>query len=160
MRISKNNQGFGLLEVVIGLAIILVALLALVGTFSIAIKSTLSNVEKIQATYLMEEGVEAVKLLRDESWTDKIANLSVGTSYSLGWDSGTGKWSTTTPQYFGNFWRVFQVDNVYRDVNNDVAPSGTLDSDIKKLTVAVSWLNRGATTTKSVTTYITNLFGN
>jgi len=155
----KTNQGFGLLEIVIGSTIISVALIALVGAFSLAVKSSISNTSKVQATYLIEENIEAVKTLRDTSWSANIAPLTVGQDYFINWDST--KWATTTtPETIEIFSRSFKLDSVYRDGSNDIAQSGTLDVSTRKLTVTVSWLDRGNTIVKIGETYMTDLFAN
>jgi len=154
-----NQKGFGLLEVAIGATIISVALLVLLSTYGSDVKGALGNESSIKAAYLAEEGVEAVKLLRDGGWNLNLATLVPGTNYYLSW--GGSSWSTTlVPQYVDGFERSFVVSSVYRDANSDITTSGSIDANTLKLVVSVAWSIHGATTTKSVSTYVTNLFGN
>ena len=59
------------------------------------------------------------------------------------------------------FERIFTIENVGRDANDDIIGSGGInDPDTKKIVVSVSWRGRNGTTTESMSTYITNLFSN
>ena len=155
--ISKS-KGFGLIEIIIGSAILTVSLIAISTYFQKSLQLSQDSGKTVQAGFLLEEGVEVVKFFRDTSWVN-ISGLTAGTSYYLQFD-GT-KWATTSSNVFvdGIFERKFVVDNVSRDANDDIVSSGgTNDADTKKATVSVSWLGRNGTTTKSISTYITNIF--
>ncbi|MDO8493030.1 MAG: hypothetical protein Q7S19_00590 [bacterium] len=156
---GKNN-GSGIIEVVVGLAIISVGIFSILRTYNYYIKFAIAHRYDVQLALLAEEGIEAVKLLRDTGWATKITPLSSGTNYSLAY--ATSSWaSTTTIKYIdGRFNRTFILSDVYRDSNDRIASSGTLDPNTKKVIVSVFARNILATTTKSISTYITNIFGN
>lgn len=154
------KKGIGLVEIIIGSAIILVVAVALVQSYNTYILYALGNQNNTRANFLLEEGVETLILLRDESWTSNISTLQNGVNYYL-YFNGTNWRSTTTPQYIdSDFVRSFSLDAVNRDTNDDISASGTLDPNIKKATVTVSYFQGHGTTTKSVSTYITNLYAN
>jgi Tfp pilus assembly protein PilV len=160
-KIYKNKRGMSLVEVVVGSTIILVAFLALLTTYNLYLKSTFNNSRIIQASLIAEEGIEATRLMRSSNWTSNIANLSNGVSYYFSWDGS--KWvSSTLNVYVDNsFERKFVLSPVYRDSNDKIASSGTLDASTKLVTVTVSWRDSGgATSTRSLSTYLTNIFGN
>lgn len=157
----NKKKGFGLLEIVIGVAIISVTLFSLAAVAHIALKVARESIRKSQAAFLMEEGVEVMKLMRDAGWSANISTLTAGTNYYLYLDAGTTWRSTATPLVIdGIFTRTVRLDNVYRDANNDIATTGTLDGNIKKVTVSVSWTDRGVTTTKNMVGFVANLFKN
>jgi type II secretory pathway pseudopilin PulG len=160
MKRSISQQGMGLLEIVVGLSILAVTMASMVMTYKAYIRASFATTESIQASYLAEETFEAVKMLRDKSWTSNIATLTNGTTYYLYWNGST--WvATTTLQYVDNqFLRSFKLAAVNRDSNDDIAVSGTLDANTKKVDVSVAWQVAPATTTKTLSTYITNLFSN
>lgn len=116
----------------------------------------------IQSGFLLEEGIEALKQMRDEGWTSTIASLTPGTTYYFLWNGS--KWTTTSaPQKVENlFYRSFVLADVYRDGSDNIASAGTLDPGTKKVSMKVEWRRQGgnATTTESAETYITNLFSN
>jgi len=155
--ISKS-KGFGLIEIIIGSAILTVSLIAISTYFQKSLQLSQDSGKTVQAGFLLEEGVEVVKFFRDTSWLN-ISGLTAGTFYYLQFD-GT-KWATTSSNIFvgGVFERKFVINNVSRDANDDIVSSGgTNDADTKKAAVSVSWLGRNGTTTKSISTYITNIF--
>jgi len=155
---KSKSKGFGLIEIIIGSAILTISLIAISTYFQKSLQLNQDSGKTVQASFLLEEGIETVKFFRNISWQN-ISGLTAGTSYYLQFD-GT-KWATTSSNVFvdGVFERKFAIDNVSRDVNDDIVSSGgTNDADTKKATVLVSWLTRSGTTTKSISTYITNIF--
>ncbi len=151
------KRGIALIEIVIGAAIISIGILAINSTFNTYIQYALSNQKNAEAAYLLEEGLEAMTLIRDNAWSN-VSNLSTTTTYYLTF-SGSA-WSTTaTAQYVdGVFLRSINVYDVFRDGNSDIAISGTYDPNIKKITSTVSYWQGKATTTKSMSVYVANIF--
>lgn len=148
------------MEVLVGASIFLVVLLGLSSALNIIIQASLANTPKIQGTLLAEEGLEAVRVMRDNGWTANIQPLASNTNYFLTFNGATFK-STTTPSYIdGTFYRTFRLSDVYRNSSQDISGSGTLDPKTKLVTVSVSWSFHGATTTESIPTYLTNIFNN
>jgi Tfp pilus assembly protein PilV len=157
-----RKKGMGMLEILIGSSIIVIGLVAIIQSYNYYLHIALTNTPAIQASYLLEESVEAMRSLRDQSWTSNIASLSTSNTYYLSYNTTTNKWSTTGTNAFidRTFERKITVASVYRDASNDIVSSGTLDTNTRKITATVSWQNQGATTSKSVSTYLTNLFSN
>ncbi len=159
---KKNKKsGFGLIEIVIGSAIISTAIVALLSTFALYTRYAVLNQNNIQAALLTEEVFEGLKFMRDSGWTKYISPLTSGTAYQLAFSGGL--WTaTTTPQPYvdGIFLRTVTLDPVYRDGSSDIATSGTLDTAMRKVTVSIAYNQKGATTTTSSVSYIANLFSN
>jgi hypothetical protein len=131
----------------------------LLGVHSLYLKTALENGKAVQAAYLAEEGVEVMRYLRDASWTQNIAPLSLNTPYGLAMSNAWVTNSTST--WIGGFNRIVTLASVERDAESDiVASGGTIDPNIKLVSVSVSWPQHGATTTKTVATYLTNLHSN
>lgn len=161
----KYNKGVSLVEIVVAAAIIMVSVVSIFATHAIMVKFSLSNTEYIQGALLAEEGVEAIKTLRDYSFSSEITPLFIDTPYYLEWDGS--RWVTTTDTIITDnvFERFFYVDDVFRDVTtDDIVPPGGIssvfDPSTKKITMSVSWLEKGATTTKTIETYIHDTFNN
>lgn len=155
---KKLSKGFGLIEIIIGSSILTISLISISTYFQKSLQLNQDSVKITQASFLLEEGLEIAKFFRDTSWLN-ISGLTPGTSYYLQFD-GT-KWATTSSNAFidGSFERKLLIDNVFRDVNDDIVSSGgTNDPNTKKTTVSVSWFGRSGTTTKSISTYLTNIF--
>jgi len=149
-------KGFTIVEVIVGSAIILVFVSALSVAMSLYVSILPERINNIQAEFLAKEGVEAVKYLRNESWDNNIATLSNDTDYYLDFSGGTWSLSTTANTIDGTFTRTIVFLDVYRDGNNDIASSGTLDPDARRLLVTVSWNSESET----IETYITDILGN
>lgn len=151
------NKGFGIVEIIVGAAIISFAFFGLMNTANLSLKVLHENSRDLKAVFLLEEGAESVKILRDEDWNN-IAALVIGTDYYLEFDGEI--WNSTTTNVFIDdfFEKKFIFEDVYRDSNDDISVSGTLDPNTKKTAVSVSWRGRNGTTTKSVSFFISNIF--
>ena len=158
-----HSRGFSLVEVVVATAICLTIVLGIVAAFVGTLRVSSGSTSRVQASFLEEEGLEAVRILRDSSWSGNVASLTSGTSYYLVYDGAAVTWKATTTKQFidGTFDRTFVLSDVYRDASkNIVVNGGTLDPTIKKVTVSVAWREKNATTTHSLSTHLTNIFNN
>src|SRR3989344_5241776 len=132
--------GFGLIEIVIGSAIFALSILGISSYYQQALQVSQKTGKFVQAGFLLEEGMEIA-------------------TYYLSWNGSSWATSTTNTFIEGIFERTLIIDNVSRDSSDDIVSSGgTLDVGTKKATVSVSWNERGATTTKTISTYLTNFF--
>ena len=157
----KGMTGVSLIEAVFGVSLVSIFIFSVMLASQLSQKIAGESVRNMQASFLMEEGVDAVKILRNTSWGSNVGNLTAGTNYYLNYNGTT--WTTSANNVYidGIFERKLVLDNVYRDGNDDIASSGTLDVGTKKATVSVSWFGRsGATTTKNAVFYLTDLFAN
>jgi len=167
---EKYRTGFTLVEIVVGVGMLTMFLGANFLYFRKVLDVSQQTTRHIQSGFLLEEGVEAVKLLRDKGWGANIATLTNGTKYYFTWDSINREWDvTTTPQLVENlFTRYFILAAVYRNVGTDnivpasVGAPDVLDTGTKKVVVTVVWPLRSSTvtSTSSVETYISNIFNN
>jgi len=155
-----NQSGFGIVEVLVASVIVSLVLVGLHATTVQALRLVQQSVKRTQAAFLAEETIEVLRSKRDSGWASSVGTLSNGIDYFLEFD-GTA-WNITTANVFIDdlFERKFALEAVYRDGNDDIAGSGGVDSNTKKITVTVSWSAQTGTTTQSVSTYITNLFQN
>lgn len=154
----QANQGFTLLEILIGASIITASFLGVLTVFDRLTGASRQMVELTQAGFLLEEGLEAARIWRDNSWAN-LGDWPAGTEYYLTW-SGS-KWATSTANVFldGQFERKIKLTAVSRDGNSDiVSAGGTDDPNTKLMTITVAWSASGATTTKTLSAYFTNLF--
>src|SRR3990167_1174999 len=55
---------------------------------------------------------------------------------------------------------AYLAEEVRRNADKDISDSGDVDDNIRKVTIAVSWQDGRGTTTKKISTYVTNLFKN
>src|SRR5438105_3116687 len=125
LRVQKN-KGFSIVEVLVAAAIISASSATIFGAYALATRYSLENTPNIKAAMLLEEGAEALKVMRDSSWTKKIASLSLGTSYRFYFDQTQGTWLATTSVAMidKQFDRAFTLSAVGRDSSFNVLSSG------------------------------------
>lgn len=159
---QKLRKGMTLVEVVVGVAILSVFFLVLADVFNLYLSTSLTAQKSVKATFLAEEGIEAVKFMRKVSWDNRITTLSSNTPFYVFWHNNT--WYNTTDitgTYIDGYERSLMFSDVNRDASyNIVSSGGTLDPNTRELVVTVSWKNNNATTTKTLKTYIMNLYDN
>lgn len=160
MATNKYKRGFGMVEAVIAISIVAGFIVILAGINTLYLKISFGQSSKIEAAFLAEEGLEVMRYLRDKDWSANMGSMLNDTDYFLTF-SGTD-WATTTAlTYIGIFDRRIRLSAVNRDASDNITTvGGTLDSNTRLLTSTVAWPEHGATSTKSVSTYITNLFSN
>src|SRR4051812_43467589 len=88
-----QQRGFFLIEVVVAASVIAVVLILLLSSIQDMVEVSQRSLERTKASFLLTEGAEAVKSIRDDAWTN-ISVLTAGTTYYLSWNGS--KWSLTT----------------------------------------------------------------
>src|SRR3989344_1824221 len=161
----RRQSGFGLLEIVIAVSIIGAVVFALSSVFLMSNKLETRASNQIRANFLAEEGLEALRFLRDESWSGHLANLNTATTYYLSFNAADSAWSVSIsdPGLIGGiFARSFVVGAVNRDGSDDVIdpPAGSPDANTKKFSVSVSWQERGVYSAITLSTYLSDIFAN
>ncbi len=158
----KYTKGIVLAEVIVGAAIIATSFVAIIGVYSTLTKYSFQTLPRIQAAMLAEEGLEALRSMRDESYATRLSPLSTNTTYYLYWSPTLSKFmaTTTSSSIDSTFTRTLTVQNAYRDGSYNLASAGTLDADTKLLTVSVAWMQGTATSTYVLKSYISDIFNN
>lgn len=160
MKEEKYFKGIGLVEVIVSVSILTVIIIGLISTFNYYVGAGIRSTAKIQGSLLAEETLEALRFMRDSSWSN-LGDLATGTPYHLEFTGALWKASTTKIMVDGTFEQVFVLGDVYRrDSDDDIIPFSSGDAktlDPETLLITVSVLKDAATTTEIVT-YMTNLF--
>ncbi len=150
---GMNKSGFGLIEIVVVTAVVTTALFAFSQTGILSVRLLRAEKENLEATLLAQEAMEAIRSLRDESWTNNITPMVNATTYYPIVENGKWKLSTVSPGVLnGKYTRVAIFDEVRRDAQDRISPSGTVDSGTRKVTARVTWGGKQA----EIVTYITN----
>lgn len=152
-----TTKGSSLVEVVVVAAVLGAVAAAFFGSYSALSRFHQKNMLSIKGGLLAEEGLEALRLIKDNGWSN-LSSLPSGVSRYLA--LGMSAWSvTTTPEVVdGAFYRSFKVFPASRDASDDIVSSGgAVDPDTLLLESSVSWDWRGSTTTVKYQTYVTNL---
>ncbi len=157
-----SERGMGIVEAVVVIAIASAAFGAILGSAVFFLRGGMANADRVQAAYLLDEGVEALRFLRDEGYTANILPL-VGTTFDVG-AVPTGYVATSTGAlHLGAFTRTISMEAVHRRTSDDIiVPAGsadphTLDPGTVAVSVTVTW-PRGIPIT--ATTYISDIHEN
>lgn len=162
----RHNRGFGLIEIVITVAVVSVGFFALSAIAQSAFRAVHSKATERQAIYLAEETIEVARFLRDISWSTHIASLGTGVTYYPVFASTTRTWSfasTVPPFVFGVFAQEALLLPVYRDslthdITASTSPNTYLDAGTKEIISRVTWDNN--TRFVEIRAYLSNMFQN
>jgi Tfp pilus assembly protein PilV len=155
----KNQQkGFLVVEILVAASIITLTILSATVVAQKSIYVSRQALNATQAAYLLEEGAEAVRVHRDNAWSN-ISSMTVGTNYYPVFSGGAWTFPTSAST-IGIFTRKVVLSNVNRDnTTKDIVTSGgTVDTGTKLVTVTISWNEGINVITKTLPFYITNIF--
>lgn len=148
------------MEILTVIAIIGVTLTSLLGLVSFSLEISTLNKQTTQADIAAREAMEAVRNFRENTtWeTDGIGIMSTSTDYHPQVSSSTLKWVLVSgTESVGIFTKKIAFTNVQRDGSDNIVESGgTNDPDTKKITVTVSWTEKGRDHQMKLTSYLTN----
>ena len=145
-----------MVEVLIVVSVITVSIIVALSVAQKSIYLARQSLSQAKVAFLLEEGAEAARIVRDNNWSN-ISSLTLGTDYYLVFSGGT--WTlSVAPSTVGIFTRKVVFSPAYRDVNQNLASSGTPDSQTVLVTVSVSWIDSGKNLSKTIQFYLTDLF--
>lgn len=150
-----RSSGQGMLEVVLALAIFGFLAAALISMVAGGFRGLEQGGEQTQAEALVQEGIEAVRAIRDRAWNENIYSLSAVSISGSEWVFD----GESTTQTIGQFTRTISFDDVCRDAIDEIAtcPGAYTDVHSKKVTSTVDWTIRGGiSNTVQRVAYITN----
>lgn len=159
MQVIKKNhthvKAFTLIEVLLAIVIFTISSIAVVSlsidTLNRDVKTELGS----EALRYAQEGIEATRAIRSEDYWD----LTTG-EHGLALTNDT--WSfATAPEVIDEFYeRTIYIEDVYRDASNDIAETGTLDPNTKKVRSVIAWSARGILPRETeLETYLSNWTG-
>ena len=119
--------------------------------------ATVEASDRVRAGFLLEEGFEAVKTIRDAGWAT-IQSLTLDQPYYLVFSGGAWQATTSLQTIDAVFERSFTVRPVLRDASYNIASAGANDADARKIEFTISWNERARPITMTGVTYLTNLF--
>ncbi len=156
MRHSSDQFGFTIIEIIIALAVVLTACVGLLQLASLQTKAAALAAQETRAYFLASEGIEAIRIVRDEGWAN-IGNLQKETLYYPVIQSGTWALSSSNPGVINGYTRSVVFHQVLRDGNGNITSSGSSDANSILAQAQVSFTPQGGgTQTISLQTYLTN----
>jgi len=117
-----SSKGFSLIEIILSSGLLALFALAFLGVLGFSQESTLRAGQRNRAIFLAEEGLEAARSIRDESFN----NLSTG-NHGL---TSSSKWGfTDQPDIIENFIRTITITDI--------------NSQTKQVTSQIDWKQTG-----------------
>lgn len=151
-----NQKGLGMVEIIVVIAVIIVAFTAILQLFRLEIRTERVRREELRAYALLSEAMEAARSVRDDEWSN-LSTLTPGVDYYSTIQDGSWILSGTDPGQINGYSRWVVLSQVQRDANDDIVSSGgTLDPDTLLVTGYVEWQSGGETKNRSLATYLTN----
>ncbi len=146
-----------MLEIVVALGIFVIIIAALTSLVLGSFTSLERGSQFIRAEGLAQEGVGAIRSIKDRAWNELVYNRSAVATSSYRW----GLVGEGTTEQIGSFSRTIDFSPVYRDSNGNIVPATSsgayLDVLSKQVVVNISWeIREGASSTVAWTTYLTN----
>jgi type II secretory pathway pseudopilin PulG len=157
---AKNERGFGMVEMVVAIAIIVVTFISILQVLFLETRAQILAREDTSAYVVARETMEAVRSVRDSDWTN-ISSLSYSTAY-YPQINASSQWElvASNPGPVGIYTRWVEFEEVLRDIDDNIATSGVSDPDTRKATVYVEWIRPGGDTrTVTLEAYLTNWQG-
>ncbi|HRY52818.1 MAG TPA: prepilin-type N-terminal cleavage/methylation domain-containing protein [Candidatus Portnoybacteria bacterium] len=139
-----NQQGMGIIEILVVVAIIGVSLASLAGLGNFALKVQRQLKQNTIASFLASEEIEAARAIKDGQWS-ALASLATETPMHPAKSPSSDQWIMEGgEETLNGFTRQIIISNVYRDGSFNIASGGgTLDASTKKITATVSWSDNG-----------------
>lgn len=146
------------MEIIIASSILVAMILSALSVAQKSIALSRQGVHAMQANFLLEEGAEVVRILRDNAWSN-VSSLNLGINYYPLFS--VDNWTLPIAvNNVGIFTRTVVVSSVSRDATTGsiVSSGGILDTGTKLVTVHVSWMEGATTVTKVLPFYIMDIF--
>jgi prepilin-type N-terminal cleavage/methylation domain-containing protein len=167
----KKNNAFTLIETLIAITIVTLVITGVAGLVWSTMDANRRNVHQLQALALAQEGIEAMRFIRDSNWLQNYA-----------WDQGTDLWGAD----FGDSEALFLVEedcnppasacwSFSSNEDDGIVTSeagtefmrhievleiqdedGNTMEDIYEIVVYVEWFDRGNERSVQVSSYLSN----
>jgi hypothetical protein len=155
---ADKKTGFSVIELLVIVAIVAVSFFSLFKVGIMFLRHLENSDLSMRASYLAEEGMEAIRSFRDNTdWdTDGLGSLAFGVDYYP--DASTSVWTMESGyENIENFTRVIRFESVERDgQDNIVDVGGVVDEGTIKAIVNINWLTSNGGRNFILTGYFTN----
>lgn len=133
-----GQRGFSAVEALLAATVFAMLVTAIIGAIIYGRQSTANAGDRTRASFLAEEGCEAVRNITNSDW----ANLPGAGTYYLGQSGGV--------------WTIGSTPEPAIDIYNRQINITEVDGDRKNITCAVSWSNGPTARETNLTTRLTN----
>lgn len=136
-KIKDNENAFSLVEAILAVSIFAFIVTALVGSYLYGLEGTADAGSRARAVMLAEEGIEAVRSIKQQAFNELVLSQS-------GIDDASNQWKFLgegTSETIDIFTRTITFANVCRDVADIITACPGVYTDLftKEVIVEVSW---------------------
>lgn len=129
-------HGFSLLEVVLAIAVFAIFASSAAGIIIQGLKLNMLSAEQTIANQYASEGLEAVKSIKNQSYSLLSDTGATGITDS----GGTWSFNGTNNSFDNKYVRTISVSTIQRDASGNIVDSGGItDPNTKKITSQVTW---------------------
>lgn len=156
-KIFTNQKGFMTVEIMVSVFIITMSVLATMNITQRSVYLSRQNFNGSQAVFLVEETSEALRMIRDQSWSN-ISSKSNAVPYYLKFNNGA--WEITEDEQYAvlnGITRKITFENACRDVNQDLVGCGTPDAGTRQANIIAEWYTGGILYRKVLAIYLMNI---
>jgi type II secretory pathway pseudopilin PulG len=156
MSTCVSQKGISLIEVLVGVSIITVSLIAIGFSVTAYVDARTALLVNTKSMYLAEEGYETLRAIRDVDW-NSIEGLALDTEHYF--DISTSTIGVTgTPEIIDTeYRRSFILREVHRNASDDIVSSTTVGTTIDAGARDVTIYVQSPVGTSSVRAILTNL---
>jgi hypothetical protein len=157
VRLIKNQKGQVLIEILVAFGLAMILVPALLTGFISSESGKAQGIERQNALASLKEEEEMLRSIREKAWNNIATN---GTFYPKISGTGLVLSTNTADGNVNGYTRKIIIANAYRDANQKLALTGTLDPSAKLITLTVSWGNLptdSVSTSYYLTRYLENL---
>lgn len=167
--IQKKNKtrAFTLVEILIGISVIAVTMTAMASLVIVSMRANVANVNSLQAYYLAEEGIEAMRNIRDTNWRQ---NYGWSSSFECNMDGDTYYFTVDDRELTETMnYQLYEAEEVgYLRFTHDSSYEESIfsryimveyeecDFEAAKVSSVVTWNERGNEREVVLTTYLTD----
>ena len=155
-----GNKGISLIEILVAVAIISSVLISLLGLTSFCLRITSIINQTNKANNMAQEMMEQIRNFRDvTSWNvDGLGAITSNIDYYIQKSGTPATWQLIQgTETVNGFTRKVVFEDVMRNLDDDIVDSGGVnDPNTKKVTVTISWEERGNSRQIELLSYFTN----
>lgn len=159
---KKFNNGFGMIEVIVGLSVSSIMVLTFMASMLYIAKANSLSEGKLQASLYAREATEIAKDLERSDWSE-LSLVSCAYPIECHPEISGNSWMLAAGSESlggGAYTRSISIEPVFRDQltfpNKIVTTGGVIDPNTKKIITTVEWVHKDTTHTTTLETYVYN----
>lgn len=131
------SAGFSMVEIIVAAAVFVTTVGVFVVSFEFLRDVSTRAEARTEAALLLEEGAEAMLLLRDLGWQEHVASLAAGETYWLYWDGDAYQVSAEPVPASQRYERTVAIWPAHRGLGDRYSDRGTIDPNTRRAVIEI-----------------------